>query len=425
MTTDRLESLMTFHPFTRLNRLLESVQPGGGNTPLALSVGEPQFAPPAEVARIIQDQAALWGKYPLATGTEAFRKAVAAWLNRRFQLPAGMIDAEKHIVPVSGTREALFHIALSAVPEMAAGPDSAGERPVVLMPNPFYHVYAGAAAAAGAEPYFLNATAETGFLPEIDAIPEDILARTCLAYLCSPANPQGATARLEDLKQWLALARRYGFVLASDECYSEIYRGTPPHGALEAARDLGGPNDSKSLDKLIVFHSLSKRSSGAGLRSGFVAGDARLMQRQVQLINFGGVATPYPILAAATHLWQDEVHVERYRALYQENFELAQQILGPVFGEVRAAGGFFLWLDVGDGEAAAQALWAEAAIKVLPGGYMARADANGVNPGAAYIRVALVLEPELMAPALKRMAPILARVAAKHRSLSATRRGVV
>jgi aspartate/methionine/tyrosine aminotransferase len=420
MTTDRLESLMTFHPFTRLNKLLESVSPSGGNTPLALSVGEPQFAPPPEVARIIHDQAALWGKYPLATGTEPFRQAVAAWLMQRFRLPARMIDAEKHVVPVSGTREALFHIALSAVPEAESGPESSGEKPIVLMPNPFYHVYAGAAAAAGAEPYFLNATVETGFLPDLDAVPEAILKRTCLAYLCSPANPQGAVARLEDLKQWLALARRYDFVLASDECYSEIYRGVPPHGALEAARDLGG-----SLHKLIVFHSLSKRSSGAGLRSGFVAGDARLMQRQVQLINFGGVATPYPILAAATHLWQDEVHVERYRALYQENFDLAQAILGATFGELRAAGGFFLWLDVGNGEEAAKALWAEAAIKVLPGGYMARADANGVNPGAAYIRVALVLEPELMAAALKRMAPILARVAAQHRSLSATRRGVV
>lgn len=418
---------MTFHPFTRLNKLLESVNPGGGNTPLALSIGEPQFAPPPEVARIIQAEAGLWGKYPLATGTEAFRKAVAGWLTRRFHLPAGMIDAEKNICPVSGTREALFHIALSAVPGADfgrdTGPEASGERPVVLMPNPFYHVYAGAAAAAGAEPYFLNATAETGFLPEIDAIPEEILERTCLAYLCSPANPQGAVARLEELKQWLALARRYDFVLASDECYSEIYRGVPPHGCLEAARDLGG-----ALDHLIVFHSLSKRSSGAGLRSGFVAGDARLMQRQAQLINFGGVATPYPILAAATALWQDESHVEKYRALYRENFDLAQQILGPTFGEVRAPGGFFLWLDVGDGEEAAKALWAEAAIKVLPGGYMARKDALGHNPGAAYIRVALVLEPEAMGAALKRMAPILARVAARHRSLSSgavARSGVV
>lgn len=421
MTIDRLESLMTFHPFTRLNKLLESVSPGGGNTPLALSVGEPQFAPPPEVARIIHEQAGLWGKYPLATGTEAFRNAVAAWLARRFHLPAGMIDADKHIVPVSGTREALFHIALSAVPAPDFNKGSGeGPKPIVLMPNPFYHVYAGAVAAAGGEPYFLNATAATNFLPDIAAIPDAILKRACLAYICSPANPQGTVMPLEELKRWLALARKHHFVLASDECYSEIYCGTPPHGCLEAARDLGG-----SLDNLIVFHSLSKRSSGAGLRSGFVAGDQRLMQRQVQLINFGGVATPYPILAAATALWQDEAHVERYRALYQENFDLAQAILGPVFGELRAAGGFFLWLDVGDGEAAAKALWGEAAVKVLPGGYMARPDASGFNPGAAYIRVALVLEPDQMAAALKRMAPVLEKVVARHGALGTARREVV
>jgi aspartate/methionine/tyrosine aminotransferase len=416
MTIDRLESLMAFHPFTRLNKLLESVSPGGGNTPLALSVGEPQFAPPEDVARIIHEQAGHWGKYPPTLGSEAFRKTVAAWLTRRFHLPAGMVDSEKHVVPVSGTREALFHIALSAVPQIAPG--DAGPKPIVLMPNPFYHVYAGAVAAAGGEPYFLNATAATNFLPDITAIPEAILKRTCLAYTCSPANPQGTVASLDELKRWLSLARKHHFVLASDECYSEIYRGTPPHGCLEAARDLGG-----SLDNLIVFHSLSKRSSGAGLRSGFVAGDQRLMQRQVQLINFGGVATPAPILAAATALWQDEAHVERYRALYAENFDLAQQILGPIFGEVRGAGGFFLWLDVGDGEAAAKALWEQAAVKVLPGGYMARPDAQGFNPGAAYIRVALVLEPDQMAAALKRMAPVLAKIVA--RDVGAARSKVV
>lgn len=409
MTTDRLESLMRFHPFTRLNKLLESVQAGGGNTPLALSVGEPQFAPPAMVQRLIHEQFPLWGKYPQALGTEPFRKAVAGWLARRFRLPEGMIDPARHVMPVSGTREALFHIALSAVPEAAAGE----EKPVVLMPNPFYHVYAGAAAAAGAEPYFLSATEENGFLPEIGAIPEAILKRTALAYICSPSNPQGAVAPLSYLAAWLALARQYKFVLASDECYSEIYRGTPPHGCLEAARDLGGQG-SPSLDNLIVFHSLSKRSSGAGLRSGFVAGEARLIQRQAQLVNFGGVATPFPILAAATALWQDEEHVAGYRAKYIENFNAAQDALEDIFGEVRAEGGFFLWLDVGDGEAAAKALWAETAIKVLPGGYMARADANGFNPGARYIRVALVLEPAEMAAALKRMAPVLARVVDQH-----------
>jgi N-succinyldiaminopimelate aminotransferase len=410
MTTDRLESLMRFHPFTRLNKLLESVQAGGGNTPLALSVGEPQFSPPAMVQRLISEQFPLWGKYPLAPGTEPFRSAVVRWLNRRFRLPEGLVDPARHVMPVSGTREALFHIALSAVPEVAPGE----EKPIVLMPNPFYHVYAGAAAAAGAEPYFLNANAESGFLPVIEAVPDSILQRTVLVYLCSPANPQGAVASLNYLKQWLTLAQRWKFVLASDECYSEIYRGTPPHGALEAARDLGG-----SLDNLIIFHSLSKRSSGAGLRSGFVAGEARLIQRQAQLINFGGVATPYPILAAATELWQDEEHVQGYRAKYVANFEAAQDALGSTFGEVRAEGGFFLWLDVGDGEAAAKALWEQAAIKVLPGGYMARADASGLKPGERYIRVALVLEPDEMAAALKRMAPVLARVVDQYRDSEA------
>ena len=410
MTTDRLESLMRFHPFTRLNKLLESVQAGGGNTPLALSIGEPQFTPPTMIQRLIQEQFPLWGKYPLPMGTEPFRKAATGWLNRRFRLPEGMIDPAKNVMPVSGTREALFHIALSAVPETGPGE----EKPIVLMPNPFYHVYAGAAAAAGAEPYFLNATAENGFFPEIAAIPDAILKRTALAYICSPANPQGAVAPLSYLAAWLALARQHKFVLASDECYSEIYRGTPPHGALEAARDLGG-----SLDNLIIFHSLSKRSSGAGLRSGFVAGDARLIQRQAQLINFGGVATPYPILAAATELWSDEEHVAGYRAKYIDNFNAAQDALGATFGEVRAEGGFFLWLDVGDGEAAARALWEQAAIKVLPGGYMARADANGFNPGQRYIRVALVLEPDDMSAALKRMAPVLERVVDQYRDATA------
>jgi aspartate/methionine/tyrosine aminotransferase len=401
---------MRFHPFTRLNKLLESVQAGGGNTPLALSVGEPQFTPPAMIQRLIAEQFPLWGKYPLAPGTEPFRNAVVAWLTRRFRLPEGMIDPARHVMPVTGTREALFHIALSAVPEVGAGE----EKPVVLMPNPFYHVYAGAAAAAGAKPWFLNATAENGFFPEIASIPEAILKRTALAYICSPSNPQGAVAPLTYLGDWIKLARQHRFVLASDECYSEIYRGTPPHGALEAARDLGA-----SLDNLIIFHSLSKRSSGAGLRSGFVAGEARLIQRQAQLINFGGVATPYPILAAATELWQDEEHVQGYRAKYVANFEAAQDALGGIFGEMRAEGGFFLWLDVGNGEAAATALWEQAAIRVLPGGYMARPDANGFDPGERYIRVALVLEPDDMAAALKRMAPVLARVVDQSRDSKA------
>ncbi len=399
MGLDRLESLMKFHPFTRLNKLLENVTPGGGNTPFLLSVGEPQFTPPAMVAEIVAAEAGTWGKYPQAAGNEAFRQAVKDWADRRYHLPPAMLQ-DQHILPVAGTREALFHIALSVVPEYTGG-----ERPIVLMPNPFYHVYAGAAAAAGAEPYFLPARAETNFMPVIADIPPEILKRTVLAYLCNPSNPQGSVADTGYLKQWLSLARQHDFVLASDECYAEIYLDRPPAGALEAACDLGG-----SLDKLLVFHSLSKRSSGAGLRSGFIAGDAALIKRQIQLVNYGGVAQPYPILAAATALWRDEEHVIAYRGRYQRNFALAQEILGPVFGEVRAPGGFFLWLDVGDGEQAAAELWRRAAIKVLPGGYMARPDAAGHNPGQPYIRVALVYEPAELEPALKRMAPVLADV---------------
>jgi len=397
MSADRLESLVSFHPFTRLNKLLEGVAPGGGNTPLLLHLGEPQFAPPTFVAEAIAEAAAGWSKYPPTAGTEAFRTAVKTWLERRYHLPRSMLNAEKEILPVSGTREALFQIALSAV---AAGAPKGKTK--VLMGNPFYHSYAGAAAVAGGEPEFLIADRSSNFQPALEKIPAGLLEQAALVYLCSPANPQGAVASLDYLKDWLSLARQHGFVLAADECYAEIYPDRPPPGALEAAHALGG-----GLNNLLVFHSLSKRSSAPGLRSGFIAGDARFIARQAQLVNYGGVATPLPILAAATKLWQDEDHVVANRARYRRNFALAQEILGPLFGEIRPQGGFFLWLEVGDGERAAVALWRQAAVKVLPGGYMARADARGENPGARYIRVALVLEPDETAAALRRMAPVL------------------
>ncbi|HVO04291.1 MAG TPA: aminotransferase class I/II-fold pyridoxal phosphate-dependent enzyme [Candidatus Cybelea sp.] len=397
MTADRLESLVSFHPFTRLNKLLEGIQPGGGNAPLLLHIGEPQFAAPAFVAEAIAEAAAGWGKYPPTAGTESFRAAAKAWLDRRYALPPSMLDPAKHILPVSGTREALFQIALSAV---AAGLPKGKTK--VLMGNPFYHSYAGAAAVAGGEPMFLAADRRHGFLPALEGIDDAVLRETALVYLCSPANPQGAVASLDYLKRWLEAARRHDFVLAADECYAELYFGAPPAGALEAARELGG-----ATDHLLVFHSLSKRSSAPGLRSGFIAGDAALIARQAQLINYGGVATPLPILAAATRLWQDEAHVVENREKYRRNFDLAREILGPLFGDVRPAGGFFLWLEVGDGERAAVELWRQAAIKVLPGGYMARGDKSGRNPGAAFIRVALVQEPDETAAALRRMARVL------------------
>jgi N-succinyldiaminopimelate aminotransferase len=402
MAPDRLESLISFHPFTRLNKLLEGVDPGGGNTPLLLSLGEPQFDPPPFVAEIIAKAAAGWSKYPPTAGTEAFRAAVKAWADRRYALPTTLLDPAKNILPVSGTREALFQIALSAV---ALGEPKG--KTLVLMGNPFYHSYAGAAVVAGGEPYFLSADRASGFLPSLSELSPAVLQRTAMVYLCSPANPQGAVASLDYLKDWLKLAREHDFLLAADECYAEIYQQAAPAGALQAARDLVDHSGRGSVDNLLVFHSLSKRSSAPGLRSGFIAGDARYIQRQAQLINYGGVATPLPILAAATALWQDEAHVEENRARYRRSFDLAQRILGPLFGEIRAEGGFFLWLEVGDGEKAAVELWRQAAIKVLPGGYMARPDAKGNNPGARYIRVALVYDPEQMEGALKRMAAVL------------------
>lgn len=395
MSADRLDSLLSFHPFTRLNALLQDTKPGG--EPLAFSIGEPQQAPPPIVAETLQKTAQLWGKYPLATGTVEFRQTASAWLGRRFRLPAGLIDADRHILPVAGTREALFMMALSAV---ARRPHL--DRPAVLMPNPFYHVYAGAAAVAGAEPCFLPATAETGFLPDPQRVPAAVLARTTLAYICSPANPQGAVADLAYLKTWIELARRHDFVVAFDECYSEIYFDGPPPGGLQASAALGG-----DLDGVMVFHSLSKRSGVPGLRSGFVAGDAALIRRQAQLVNFGGVAVPYPILAASTALWRDEAHVEENRNLYRANFAAAERIMSGRFGFVHPRGGFFQWLAVGDGEQAALRLWRDAGIRVLPGAYMARSDASGRNPGRPYIRVALVHDTETVAKGLARMVSAL------------------
>jgi N-succinyldiaminopimelate aminotransferase len=394
--SDRLDPLQRFHPFTRLNALLAGIEPGAAR-PLLFSVGEPQQTPPELIRPLLTESLTDWGRYPPTLGTAAFRQAAAEWLTRRFRLPAGMVDPDRHVMPCAGTRQALFFIALAAVPEAEAG------RPAVLMPNPFYHVYAGAAAMAGAEPVFLPATPETGFLPVPEAVPRPVLARTALAYVCSPTNPQGAVADRRYLARWLALGREHGFTVAFDECYSEIYRDRPPAGALEAAAEAGG-----SLEGLMVFHSLSKRSAGAGLRSGFVAGDARLVQRIAQLVNYGGVAVPLPILAASTALWRDEAHVATNRALYNENFALARRILGNRLGHATPEGGFFLWLDVGDGETAAKRLWAEAGLKVLPGGYMARPDAGGRNPGQRYIRVALVYDAAATADGLERLVRVLA-----------------
>jgi N-succinyldiaminopimelate aminotransferase len=408
MTADRLDSLISFHPFSRLNSLLSGLKPPAGLDPLPLSVGEPQQTPPPMVMAELQRTAEQWGKYPQAPGTAAFRGTVRDWLNRRFRLPAAMIDPDRHILPVAGTREALFMIALSAVPESLNG-----VRPAVLMPNPFYHVYAGAAAMAGGEPVFLSSTVANGFQPRPQDIAADVLSRTALAYVCSPANPQGSVASIDLLRAWISAARQYNFIVAFDECYGEIYGDVPPAGSLEAAALLGG-----DVSNIVVFHSLSKRSGAPGLRSGFICGDPRQIQRMTQLINYGGVAVPGPIIAASTALWRDEAHVEAGRARYRANFDAAERILGQRFGAPRPGGGFFLWLDVGDGEEAAKLLWSKAALRVLPGGYMARPDGQGRNPGQRYIRVALVHDPATTTAALQRMADVLNPMADRREAAS-------
>ena len=393
MLNPALEAL-TDYPFDRLRALLDPLAPPAALKPLVLSVGEPRHAPPAMVREIIDREHASWNRYPPVDGTEPFRQAVSQWLTTRFQLPHGFVDPARHILPVAGTREALFLIASVCVPPAASG----APPPAVLMPNPFYQVYLAAAALHGAEPVFLPAARETGFLPDLAAVPEALLARTVMLYLCSPANPQGAAADRAYLETAVRLARRHGFTLVVDECYAEIYDQAPPAGVLAACAALG-----EGLENVLAFHSLSKRSSVPGLRSGFVAGDARLIAAFRRLRAFAGASLPLPVLAASAALWQDEAHVAENRRLYRAKFDLAERLLGGRFAFYRPAGGFFLWLDVGDGEAAARTLWQRAALRVLPGAYLARPDAAGDNPGRRYIRMALIDDLAATEDALRRL----------------------
>ena len=392
----RLDALAD-NPFARLRVLLDGVSPRANEPILRWAVGEPQHAPPAMLARVLAESAVLWNRYPPPSGTSEYRAACAAWLTRRYRLPPGMIDGERHVLIANGTKEALFLAAQMAVP-----PEKAGRVPAVLMPNPYYNVYNGGATIAGAEPIYLDCTKATGFLPDLDAIPESVLARCALLYLCSPANPQGAVADLDYLKQALALARAYDFVLASDECYGEIYGAVPPPGALEACAALGG-----ALDHVLVFHSLSKRSNAAGLRCGSIAGDPYLIERFAHLRSYAAAQVPLPVQEAGIALWGDETHVEANRALYRRKFDIAEQHLAGKLGFYRPAGGFFLWLDVEDGEHAALALWRDAAIRTLPGGYTARTNPGAANPGQRYIRIALVHDDATIEAGMRRLLRVL------------------
>ncbi len=394
MYNQRLDRL-TDYPFQRLRALLQDVAPASDRSPISLHIGEPHHTPPAFVSTILSEHAAGWGRYPPINGTSDLRVAIAEWLVRRYTLPAAMIDPDRHVQPVAGSREALFMAALAAVPS------DGHEQPAVLLPNPMYQAYMGAAVMAGAEPILVPANRDNGFQPDFAALPADLMRRTALVFVNSPSNPQGSIASRDRLRALVALARDYDFTLAVDECYGEIYTAAPPPGALEACADMGG-----GLENVLVFNSLSKRSSVPGLRSGFVAGDAKLIEVFRRLRNYGGATIPLPIMAASAALWRDEEHVAASRSLYSQKFDTALALLDGRWEATRPGGAFFLWLDVGDGEQAAKRLWADTAVRVLPGAYLANPTPDG-NPGAPYIRLALVDDQQTTRAAFERIVETL------------------
>ena len=390
--TDRFDSIPP-SPFRCLADLIGDQQPG--REPIVMTVGEPGHPVPEFVIDVIKQHQADFRKYPPGNGTPMVRDAIAGWLNRRFDLN-GAVDPDCHVLPLCGTREGLFSFPLIIVPV-----DSGNPKPRVIIPNPFYHSYAGAAVAAGAEPYFASAGKETGFLPDLDDIPEDVLKNAVCFYLCTPANPQGTIADSDYLKKAILMARENNFVLLVDECYSEIYDRVQPTGGLKAALELG-----EGFDNVIVFNSLSKRSNLAGLRVGMCAGDEALLERYLKYRNLGAPQVPLPHLAAAAVTWADEAHVDANRRLYQRKIDIAEEILGDRFGFYRPPGGFFLWLDVSEFGGSIKAtlkFWREAGVKVLPGSYLSREDENGLNPGEDYIRIALVQSESTTKEALTRL----------------------
>jgi N-succinyldiaminopimelate aminotransferase len=387
-------------PFVRLRELLGDTPPG--KSAISLAVGEPGHGVPAFVGPVIAAHIDEFGRYPMNKGLDAFCEAAAGWLGRRFALPRP-IDPVHEVLVLNGSREGLFLAAMAAA-RWAEGrkTDASLGTPAMLIPNPFYAAYAAGAVAAGCEPVYLPATAATGFLPDLDALSDELLARTVACFIASPANPQGAVADLAYLQRLVALARRHGFLVFSDECYSEIYTRNAPAGILEA----GGPDYAN----VVEFQSLSKRSNLPGLRIGFVAGDRTFLARFLELRNVAAPQVPMPMQRVAIAAYGDEAHVLENRRLYAQKFDLADQIIGDRYGYRRPAGGFFLWLNVsahGGDEAVTLRLWREAGLRVVPGRYLAREQADGSNPGQGYIRIAMVQDQATTAEALHRLVSVL------------------
>ncbi len=368
------------YPFERLARLKHGVSPAADKSPLSLAMGEPKHPPPGFIAEELITHLHGLEQYPLTRGTAELRAAIARWLQRRYGLPAASLDPERHILPVNGTREALFAIAQTVVDRARA--------PRVMMPNPFYQIYEGAALLAGAEPWYINTSAETHWLPDFTSVPADAWQRCQLLYLCSPGNPSGAVIGLDGMRAALELAERYDFIIAADECYSELYDDEldPPPGLLAAAAALG----NTEYKRCIIFQSLSKRSNVPGLRSGFVAGDAAIIEAFHRYRTYHGSAMPPHTQAASLKAWGDEEHVIRNRALYRAKFDAVLEVLTPVLEVQRPPASFYLWPQTpGDDAEFARGLFAAENVTVLPGGYLSR-PAHGIDPGHGRVRMALV-----------------------------------
>lgn len=382
------------YPFEKLKNLFSGVTPDPGYRHISLGIGEPQHPTPVFIRQALTDNLAGLASYPGTIGSDALRSAIAGWLERRYDLPE--IDPATQVLPVNGSREALFALTQTVV-------DPTQKDALVICPNPFYQIYEGAAYLAGAQPYFVNSDPARNFSPDFSAVPDDVWARVRLLFLCSPGNPTGAVLSLEDWKRLFALSDRHGFVIASDECYSEIYfQGQAPLGGMEAAHKLG-----RSYDHLIMFSSLSKRSNAPGMRSGFVAGDAAILKKFLLYRTYHGSAMSPAIQNASIAAWSDETHVQENRARYSAKFSLVTPLLQEVLDVSLPDAGFYLWAGVdklttiSDTEYARR-LYAAYNVTVLPGSYLARA-ANGVNPGRQRIRMALVAEVEVCLEAAQRI----------------------
>jgi len=395
MTPGRFRSLPEA-TWPRLRALLDTHTPGAA--PVNMTIGEPKHPFPEWLPEMLHAHAAEYAKYPDNNGLPELRQAISAWISRRYAVTT---DPDTQIMTLNGTREGLFNAAL------ALSPDVKGGKPAVLLPNPFYPVYGVAALSVGADPQFVPATEATGHLPDYASLPEAVLSRTTVAYICSPANPQGTVASEAYWRDLLALAERYDFRIFSDECYSEIYRSAPPPGALEMAQKYGA-----DPERVTIFHSLSKRSNLPGLRSGFVAGGPRSIAEIKRLRALAGAPIPNPVQRVSAAVWADEAHVVANRQQYSDKFQQADHIFAEIDAYRSPEAGFFLWLKVGNGERFALELWKETGVRTLPGAYLSREVGEAgrtVNPGAEYIRVALVAPMEEMIRGLTRLRDFLVK----------------